>query len=62
MPRLRLNTAVKTLLAELYGRSRRTVDDLPYTDEFEQMYADFTAPQRNDADAARLLEGFGRVP
>ena len=43
MARLRLSVAAKDLVAELYTASRRTVDDLPYTDEFERLYAAFMA-------------------
>ena len=36
-----MSTGHETLVCELYGRSSRTVDDLPYTDDFEQLYAEF---------------------
>jgi hypothetical protein len=41
MAQLRLENAVKELLAELYRETRLTVDELPYTDEFERLYAAF---------------------
>jgi hypothetical protein len=43
MPRLRLSNAHKEILVELYRRSARTVDDLPYTDDFEHLYTSFIA-------------------
>ena len=36
-----LSTGHEMLVRELYTRSSRTVDDLPYTDEFDQLYAEF---------------------
>ena len=41
--RLRLSVVHKDVLMELYKRTARTVDDLPYTDEFETLYAGFVA-------------------
>ena len=38
-----LDDAQKRLLVELYEQGRRSRDDLPYTDEFEQLYAEFLA-------------------
>ena len=43
MPKVRLSNAHKEVLAELYHAARRTRDDLPYTDDFEQLYAEFIA-------------------
>ena len=43
MPKMRLSDAHKGLLNELYGKCSRTVDDLPYTDEFEGLYVEFVA-------------------
>lgn len=43
MARLKLNDASKGILVELYRRSGRTADDLPYTEEFESPYAAFGA-------------------
>lgn len=43
MPRLKLGIAHKDILVELYRRTARTVDDLPYTDEFEHLYKSFLA-------------------
>jgi len=43
MKRIRLRDVDKQTLAELYRQSNRTVDDLPYTDEFETMYTSFVA-------------------
>ena len=41
MSRLRLSAAIKALVADLYSKVQRTVDDLPYTDEFEALYEQF---------------------
>ncbi len=41
MARTRITNADKQIVTELYVRTRKTVDDLPYTDEFEQLYAEF---------------------
>jgi len=41
MPYLRLSNAHRDLIAEIYAASGATVDDLPYTDEFERLYAAF---------------------
>ncbi|MCX5654928.1 MAG: hypothetical protein NTY65_09810 [Planctomycetota bacterium] len=41
MPRLHLCNADKDLVGELYAQVARTVDDLPYTDEFERLHAEF---------------------
>ncbi len=41
MARLRIPQQHKELLIELYKRTRKTVDDLPYTDEFERLYESF---------------------
>jgi hypothetical protein len=38
-----LSTGHEMLVRELYTRSSRTVDDLPYTDEFDRLYAEFVA-------------------
>lgn len=43
MARLKLRDADKQTLIELYRSTRRTVDDLPYTDEFESLYTSFIA-------------------
>ncbi len=43
MARLRLNNAHRQILVELYTRTSRTVDDLPYTEEFEVLYTGFIA-------------------
>lgn len=43
MIRLRLTTEQKKVLIELYERTDRTADDLPYTDEFETLYTGFVA-------------------
>jgi hypothetical protein len=42
MARIILSDHHKQLLVELYKRTRKTVDDLPYTEEFEQLYESFT--------------------
>ncbi|MFH1732744.1 MAG: hypothetical protein ABIF82_13985 [Planctomycetota bacterium] len=39
----RQGKADKELLAELYKATNRTVDDLPYTEEFERLYTAFIA-------------------
>jgi hypothetical protein len=41
MARLRIPDQHKQLLVELYKRTRKTVDDLPYTEEFERLYESF---------------------
>lgn len=41
MARLRIPDQHKQLLIELYKRTRKTVDDLPYTEEFERLYESF---------------------
>ena len=33
--------ADRDVLRELYSKAQRTLDDLPYTHEFETLYADF---------------------
>jgi hypothetical protein len=38
-----LSKANKELLGELYGRTAKTADDLPYTEEFESLYTAFIA-------------------
>ena len=43
MKRLRLKSEHRTVLIELYTRINRTVDDLPYTEEFESIYTGFIA-------------------
>lgn len=43
MAKVRLSNAHKEVLAELYRSTSRTRDDLPYTDEFEALYAQFIA-------------------
>ncbi len=43
MDRLRLTNDQKRILVELNSRIERTVDDLPYTDEFETLYTEFVA-------------------
>lgn len=39
----KLDNAAKQVLAELYAGIGKTVDELPYTDDFERLYAAFTA-------------------
>ena len=43
MAKVTLSTAHREILAELYRRSNRTRDDLPFTEEFETLYAEFIA-------------------
>ncbi len=43
MPRVILKPEHKSILIDLYTRTRKTVDDLPYTDEFEELYTAFIA-------------------
>ncbi len=43
MARVRLKAEHRELLSQLYRSNRRTVDDLPYTEEFEQLYTQFIA-------------------
>lgn len=41
MARLHIRDEHKQQLIELYERTRMTVDDLPYTEEFERLYESF---------------------
>jgi hypothetical protein len=41
MSRVRLRDEHKELLAQLYNRTHKTLDDLPYTEEFERLHASF---------------------
>ena len=41
MAKLHIGNSHKELLIELYNRTRKTVDDLPYTVEFERLYESF---------------------
>jgi hypothetical protein len=41
MARITLSNAERDLLAELYRQMHMTVDELPYTEEFETLYAAF---------------------
>lgn len=43
MSRIRLRDSDKRTLIDLYRETRRTVDDLPYTEDFERMYTSFIA-------------------
>jgi hypothetical protein len=43
MTQVRLSNAHKAIVGELYEKASRTVDDLPYTDEFDKLYAEFVA-------------------
>lgn len=43
MGRIRLQKQYKDVLVDLYRRTNKTVDDLPYTDEFEELYTGFIA-------------------
>jgi len=43
MPRLYLSNAHREIVADLYARTSATVDDLPYTDEFDRLHAEFEA-------------------
>lgn len=38
---LRISRAHKSMLIELYERTRKTVDELPYTEEFERLHESF---------------------
>ena len=38
-----LSKANEEFLAELYARAAKTLDDLPYTEEFEALYTAFIA-------------------
>ncbi len=51
MTQVRLRSEHKDLLIELYKRTRKTVDDLPYTEEFERLYESFL--QRSGLDMNR---------
>lgn len=37
----RISDADTGILKELYAATKRTVDDLPYTSDFESLYAEF---------------------
>jgi hypothetical protein len=41
MSSLYLSRAHEDMLVELYGQTAKTLDDLPYTEDFEQLYAKF---------------------
>ncbi len=41
MAHIRLSQAHKEILAELYERTKKTVDELPYTEEYEALYVAF---------------------
>lgn len=58
MAKLRISNEHKQLLVELYQRTRKTVDDLPYTEEFEKLYESFlqrTGLNLNRHDFWRIL-------
>jgi hypothetical protein len=38
---LKIAKSHKEMLVELYERTRKTVDELPYTEEFERLYESF---------------------
>ncbi len=46
-----LSRAHEDMLIELYGQIAQTLDDLPYTEEFEQLYAKFV--ERSGRDLSR---------
>ena len=41
MSRVRIREDHKQLLAGLYERTAKTLDELPYTEEFERLFASF---------------------
>jgi len=43
MRRPSLSKAHEDMLLELYTRTSKTLDDLPYTEEFEDLYTSFVA-------------------
>lgn len=43
-----LSNAHREIIAELYAAANRTVDDLPYTDEFEAIFTEFCARTSRD--------------
>ena len=43
MSQLRLDDHDKAKIVELYGRTNKTVDRLPYTRQFEQLYEEYQA-------------------
>lgn len=60
MSRFRIRPEHKELLVELYQRTRKTVDDLPYTEEFERLYESFiqrSGLSLNRHDVWRALAG-----
>ena len=67
MPGMRVNAFHKQLLIELYKRTRKTVDDLPYTEEFERLYESFLqrsglSMTRHDVWRAHLHFASGDTP
>ncbi len=38
---LKISRAHKSMLVDLYQRTKKTVDELPYTEEFERLYESF---------------------
>ncbi|MCP4593471.1 MAG: hypothetical protein GY842_22265 [bacterium] len=44
----KLSNAHREIIVELYGAANRTVDDLPYSDEFEGMFRVFCARTGRD--------------
>jgi hypothetical protein len=51
MKRLHLKPEHKNILIELYNRTHKTVDGLPYTEEFERLYESFV--QRSGLNLTR---------
>jgi hypothetical protein len=49
------------LLISVYQRQGRTLDDLPYTDEFEALYTDMYGPEARDAPGQTRAAVFRRL-
>ena len=43
VPKLNISNGHRQALAELYKQTGLTVDQLPYTDDFERLYTEFVA-------------------
>ena len=44
----KLDDAEKQIIADLYAATDQTVDNLPYTDEFDAMFEQFRSSTRRD--------------
>ena len=48
MSYVHLSTAHKEIVTEFYAKIRRTVDDLPYVEEFNMLHAEFGSRSGRD--------------